>query len=253
MPQKLTALAVDRVDLVDAGANQYADIVIFKAAPAQEPVTVNPGASPEAAITHKGDATMTMEQVEKRLGELEAENGTLRKSLEAAEAARKTAEEKLAKSEPLTEIEKRLSAFPEEIRKQMEPVVARQVELEKRLADSEAREQVAEFAKRATESYPNIPGENLGAVLHAVSKLDKTVGERLDTVLKAANEAFGQLTKELGSARASLRTGSAVEKIQKRADEIRKADPNVTQADAFVRASNEDPQLLAEYRREQYT
>jgi len=133
-------------------------------------------------------------------------------------------------------------------------VGAAQFEVFKRLADAEARiakaEQAAEIAtleKRAAEEFANLPGTDSekALLLKALSTVDKSVAEYAESVFKAANEANSFAFQTVGVKKA-LDENDPETKLEKRAEEIRKADTRLTKEQALVKAYEENPELVAE-------
>lgn len=186
-----------------------------------------------------------------------AKIGELSKALESekaragtAEAALETANKELAKvAPPKTEMEKRLAILPEEVSK----AIRAEVEgYQKRVEMLEERDAIAKFDKIAREDYPNLPGSEKGRVLKAVDSLPDFEKGELMKLLKGANEAYGQMFGERGtSAAVAALGGSAVQQLNAVATELRKSDPKLTEAAAFLKAYNENPKLARQYHAEQ--
>jgi len=89
----------------------------------------------------------------------------------------------------------------------------------------------------------------LGPILKAASeKLDKADFEELERVLKAADEqvAKSELLKEAG-ANGSVTPSGAYDEAAKKAEEIRKSDPKLSQEQALEKAFEDDPDLQQRY------
>lgn len=104
-------------------------------------------------------------------------------------------------------------------------------------ADREAAE-LSRLEKRAGDEFANVgPANEVAALLKAAAGMSQEVRERFEATLKAANEAF----ETLGKARGTSHAGNPGEsKLEKRAAEIRKSQPELTAEQAFVKALDEN-------------
>lgn len=111
-------------------------------------------------------------------------------------------------------------------------------DLQKRLADLEAKDARAALTKRAEDIGLGADGAE---VLQKARSGDKAAVEKLEDALKAANAALKEsgLFKELGSAKGSD-GASAYDQLVGKADELRKANPKLSPDQAFSKAY-EDP------------
>jgi hypothetical protein len=108
-----------------------------------------------------------------------------------------------------------------------------------------------EFVAKAEafEALPIGKAEDFGPVLKAVhEKLDKADADALDVVLKAADEQIkkGELFKEMGRG-GQPEAGDAFSKMQKAAEDIKKAEPSLTADQAMSKAMSANPDLQSEY------
>lgn len=143
----------------------------------------------------------------------------VREALAKSEAERKEATEKAEKAETLAKKE-------------------RDIRLEK------------EFVAKA-ETFASLPtkAEDLGLVLKEASeKLEKGSYEKLEGLLKAANEGIesGELFKEQGREGVTP-AGDAFEEATRKAEELRKADSSLTEAQALEKALASDADLQRRY------
>lgn len=137
--------------------------------------------------------------------------------------------------------------------------------LEKRVADAEARAQAAEEVAKAernerltreaiakAQSFDKLAlnPEEFGPVLKRLRETSPEDAAKVEAALAAANEAVtkGALFAEIGTAGAG--PTDAEGKIEKAAQEIRKAEPSLTKEQAFSKALREHPEFYAEYRRQ---
>lgn len=119
-------------------------------------------------------------------------------------------------------------------------------------AEKNARITKEFIVKAATMPLIGITSEQMGPILKAVSEACPTEYAQLEAVLKANSEAIakGDLFKTLGSD-GSGATETAWDQINKKAEELRKADSSLTAAAALTKAMQENPALYAQYKREQ--
>ena len=110
---------------------------------------------------------------------------------------------------------------------------AEKEELAKRLAILEDERELAQFAKKATEI--GLP-EGKADVLRKARKGDAASVDEVFEMLKAAHSALeqGEVFKEYGSAQPS--SGDEMDALNAKAAELRKANPELTQDQAFARA-----------------
>lgn len=109
----------------------------------------------------------------------------------------------------------------------------------------------------ALDKLPQAPDE-LAPILKSIAHAEQagaiTAGtsEKVESILKAANEAVGQgaLFSELG-ARGELGSSDAEARIEKAAEKLREADPSLTKQQAIAKALEADPELYAAYRAEE--
>lgn len=113
----------------------------------------------------------------------------------------------------------------------------------------------AETEKRDTEiaigkAYPKIPqaSEVLTPVMLCLAKNDPKAKEALEKVLKGANAAYENVTKEIGTDLGNQDgTESAIGKVEAKAAELRKQDSKLTEHQARAKVFQNDPKLQNEY------
>lgn len=118
-------------------------------------------------------------------------------------------------------------------------------------AERDKRETAEYVAKAAELDKLSADPADFGAVLKTVAgAVDAETFEKLEAVLKAANEAVaqGDLYAEFGRGGAAPTDAEA--RIEKAAEEIRKADTSLTREQAIERALADNPELYDEYRTE---
>lgn len=182
-----------------------------------------------------------------------------------AEAVQKSANESKEKVEKLLEITKDKEAvnkifnpepapevvLPESVKKTIDEQAAiiKKYQEEKELREEEikkaAEEKITkEFIEKAKESMPHLEkAEVLGTLLKKCNEvLESTEYETLETVLKSSNEKIskGDLFEEFGSANTEGTDDKGQEALViKRAEEIKKSNPEVTIHKARVMARDE--------------
>ena len=164
---------------------------------------------------------------------------------------RAVVEEAVQKKEPPKPDDVNKADLPEPLRKRFEEMEKRAEEAERLAkAEREAREWEG-FQKRA-ESLPHVgERDKVAEILKAAYGVSKENGEALEATLKAANEQIekGRLFDEMGRD-GNRGQSDAMTAVNKRAEEIRKADPALTEAQAFDKALQENPAAYAEYLKE---
>lgn len=194
-------------------------------------------------------------------------------ALEKAERERDEATERVAKLEAdLEELRKASQSsdedtteeidkadLPEAVRARLEKLEKAEAEASERLAKAEAvakeerdRRITREFVAKAEEEFSHVPGSpsDLGSLLKSASeKFSKEEFEALETTLKAADKQIevGGVFAELGKSGDAARDTSDIDPIAKRAEELRKSDPSVSEYDALHRAMRENPEAAASY------
>ncbi|WHH58301.1 hypothetical protein [Petroclostridium sp. X23] len=181
--------------------------------------------------------------------EAQAYIASLEKRATDAEAAQAAAE--TAKQTAEVELQKMKDEHPTEddIFKGMSPAARKMMEdMQKRLDASEA----AEYVTKAKDFEPlGVKADEFGPVLKAIAKACPEQYAKVEEALKsaAAMTKTGEVFKEYGGAGSGGAGGTAVEKINKRVEEIAKRD-GISVHKAWEKIETEDPALLAEYRKE---
>ena len=254
MPYELLDLVVDRVDLVDEGANSAAFIELYKRKETCEPMDFN-------EIISK----MKPEHAEVINAMLESKDAELTKAREDLDAANQTLTEKSAElneandalAKANAELENlKAPAAPQsdetELLKSM-PEAARELFVKMRAQKEAAEEQVRKDAEEKAEADAVAKAANLKAIPVEQSKLVgiiKGCSEEMLEILTLANNAIetavlGEVGKNKGNG-AQTDHPDAWEMIEKKADEIVTRD-NVTKEKAISIAVKENPDLYREY------
>lgn len=135
---------------------------------------------------------------------------------------------------------------PEDIYKTLHPAVKAELQRLTKIADDAEERELADVAKK----YEVIgkKAEDLVPVLKSLKAAGKEHYDQMIAVLDAGVEAieksgiFNEIGKRGGSTAANAWTS-----IEKRADEIMKASPNMTRAQAIDKACEQNPDLVREY------
>lgn len=218
---------------------------------------INPEAAGEAAASLK-EYVMDIQALSKALEDAEARLETLEKRATDAEAALadandiiKTRDAELdAVSKSSDEVdatpseEEVIKSLPESIRKRLEEADKATEELAKAKAKAEEDEAVAKAAKLGVGK-----AEELGPVLLRVRKGATTEDDAavIETLLKSLSEVSLKsiLFKSMGSDAAVEGDPDAM--LKAKADEIKKAKPELTDAQAYAKATEENPHLYNAY------
>lgn len=237
--RRYKSLTVDRVDLVDRGANydrstgDGSHILLVKRDSTEEPNM--PAATAEtvavADVQKMIDAALT-KQAETQKAERDA-------AIEAAVAKAKTDATAAAKAESEAETKA----------------------LNERLTKAET-ERAAEVEKRETAEVTDVVKswsslslavETDGPLFYRIGKVATAEdNKRLREILAAANEQVrvGKLFSEAGrpgAAPSADATGNPEQQLYAKAEEIRKADPKLSEADAITAARERHPELRQKY------
>ncbi len=176
----------------------------------------------------------------------------LEKRVTEAEGRAEKAEAELAKGRKDDDEDDVWKGVPPEIRKRVEAAEKRAAEAEEVAKRERDRRVTREFVEKAR-GYRGLPVEpdEFGPLLKAVSEKAPEEYEKLEEVLRAADEAIasGRLFDEVGRSGPS-RGGDAYAKLEAAAAELRKADPELTKEQAIVKAAEQHPELAEAYRKE---
>lgn len=266
----LKKLRIKELSLCGVGMNPGASVVIAKAAPAFKPCAdcqtpekctragkcqrdVNKAALPASEI-EKMD-----KELEAQLAAMEGEFAELKKSLDARDAAVAAAE---AQVQALTaELAKAKAApqTPEAIEKAMldaMPAPAREAFVQTRtlLAKAQADLEAAQIQRETETAIGKAKGygygdpNTIGPLMLRVAK-GKTTAEdvaTIETLLTGAGALVGKskVFGMIGSAAPVV--GSPEDVLKAKTEEIRKAKPELTDAQAYVLALEQNPDLYAQ-------
>jgi len=238
-------LVVDRIDLVDEGANSAAFIKLYKRKEMETGMDFNEIISklkPEHAEIIQAEIAKAKAEVPV---EVAAELSDTKKALEESKAELEKIKEEVKKSkEPAQE-----ENF-EEILKNLDPAV--QKVFKSLQAQKEAAEQVAkQLTEQKEEEEAIAKAKSLKALPIEEEKLVqvvKGISDDVYEILKSAAKVLeeSEIFKEIGKGKGGASSTDAWTKIEKKADEIAKRD-NITKEKAIGVVINENPELYKEY------
>lgn len=143
------------------------------------------------------------------------------------------------------------SDLPESVQKAMEAMQKQNADLAAKVAKLEDEKAEASFVAKAREMAGDVAIDvnELGSILKTAHESDPATAEKLEGMVKGliAQAAKGQaLTDSIGSAGGGrgAPTGPEAE-LEKKAEEIRKADPTLSESAAYVKAMDLNPELAA--------
>lgn len=282
MPYLLEDLVIDRVDLVDEGANSAAFIELYKRKERSAIMDIKEILSkmkPEHSAVIQAELDRLSGGVAKAkedLATVTAERDTATQDLEKAKEALKAANEAKEKAE--SELEKLKASLPnececdgeadendickacgkskkkaafdeEEILKSM-PAAARALFIKMRTQKEAAEEEVRKAKEAEKHAEAVAKAAKLKALPIETEKLVeilKNCSADMVDVLTTINAAIeGTVLDEVGKSNAGSKGADAWSKIEAKADEIAKRD-NVTKQKAVSIAIKENPELYKEY------
>lgn len=251
MPYILEDLVINRVDLVDEGANSASFIELYKGKEQTEmPLSeILSKMKPEHAAVVQAAIDSAAEELKKSQDDLAA----VTKERDDAKEQLDTANEELDKANSELETLKASSgaSFDETETMKSMPEAARAL-FETMRAQKEAAENEVRKAREAEETAKAVAkAKELKAipVEHEVLVgIIKNADEALLDLLTVTNAAIeGTVLGEVGKSHTGVSTGAdAWAKIESKADEISKRD-SVTKAKAISRVIKENPELYREY------
>ena len=263
MPYMLQDLIIDRVDLVDEGANSAAFIEVFKRKEQEDPMELSEilgKMKPEHAAVIQGALDEKDTEVSKLRGELDTANGTI--SEQATQI--NTLNDELAKAKEKPEVddkpddegevddtEKSTSFDETEVLKSM-PEGIRQEYLKMRAQKEAAEEQVRKAAEEKAHNEAVAKAATLKALpveqdvlVDILKGCDSRVVDVLTTVATAIDST---VLDEVGKSvkKSADVPGGAWDKIEAEADKIVAAE-NVTKQKAISEVIKRNPELYKEY------
>jgi hypothetical protein len=245
--------------LVDRGASGDAEhrpeIVLWKRA---EKSSVLARLVKAFANLRKQEPTMTLEEVLAKLtpDEQSVILAALQEKAAPAPAPAPAPVAPAPNPEPKPEDMAKRDDVPEDVKiamakrdKEIEDAKAEQVALQKRVAKMEDDALTVSIQKRLDSDMAFVPGDKaelLGLIKRSRAKLDDKDAEQLEALLVKVSTALktSPLLKRMGVSDA-IDGPEATVQIEKRAEELRKADPKLSKEAARVRAMEDDPDAYA--------
>ena len=244
--RRLKRLRIKRVDLVERGANQGAEVVLFKSADvcskcglkleadARFCPKCNTPRERAAKAAERKDAVMpeNVEQIKKLQDDLKAATDLAEEEAKKREAVEKALKEQ---GETIATLKKRLDESEAEIKKAQD--VAK----------------LAEF-KKAVDAFEHLPvkADVFAPILKKCAEaLDEPGYAELMRVLKAADSAGAGNFVEIGAPGADTNLRSAADELDAKAEEL--VAKGMKKPDALVQAMAQNPKLAARARRESYS
>lgn len=246
--RRLKRLRIKRVDLVERGANQEADVVLFKSADVCK----------ECGHRLKADEKLCPKCNTPR-DEKKAAQAAKRKDEgmpENVEQIKKLQDDLKAATDLADEESKKREAVEKALKEQGETIAT----LKKRLDESEAEIKKAQDAarlvefKKTVDAFEHLPvkADVFAPILKKCSEaLDEAGFSELMRVLKAADSAGAGNFIEIGAPGAGTDLRSAAEELDAKAEEL--VAKGMKKPDAIVLAAAQNPKLAARARREAYS
>lgn len=238
-------LVVDRVDLVDEGANSAAFIKLYKRKEMETGMDFNEIISklkPEHAEIIQAELakakTEVPEEIAKELSDTKVELESTKVELEKFKTEVNKSKEP-AKEDDFEEVLKSLDPAVQKVFKSMQAQKEAAEQVAKQLNAQKEEEEAIEKAK-TLKALP-VEEEKLVQVVKGVSD---EVYEILKSAAKVLEES--EIFEEVGKGKSGAGSTDAWSKIEKKADEIAKRD-GVTKEKAIGVVINENPELYKEY------
>jgi len=233
MPTRLTNLRLKRISIVDDGDNPDANIMLIKRRNTNDNIKKELDAMADNdKLTDEQRAEIAAEAVAKAKAAHDVELQEVQKELDAL---------KLAKAADASDVEKRIAKAEADAKETRETLV----KIMDSKADADAVAKVKEWG--------NIPGvtDDVAAVVKAVRKSAPGMAEKYEALLDGANKMIGEgsLLKSIGGD-GDGSGGTAIAKIQAKANELRAANPDMTDAVAMEKAMELNPDLMKQHNRE---
>lgn len=272
---------IEAVGFVDSGANQLADVLIWKRSTEDEDMSDKPQdggklahmlravgsllkwsddeveAAVEEAVTKSTseEGEMTEFNVAELPEEAQEHFRAMEERATTAESALEVSEAKVAELSKAEEPEEDdvLKGLPEEVVKRLEAAEERADRAEE-IAKAERRERrLADFRKQAEDELDALPGEvdDKAELLEAIEGLDDEQTKALRTMLRSANEVAksDKLMDEHGVGGGG-EEDKAIAKISARAKELVEKGDIATFEQAFDHVMQTDTELAMEYKAE---
>lgn len=267
MPYVLKDLVVDRVDLVDEGANSAAFIELYKRKESNTCMELSEILS-KMKPEHASVVQQAFDEKDTELAKVKADLETAKADLASKDADLTSVREELAKAKNCEcdgeaddkgmckvcgKPKKKAAAFDETETLKSMPEAARELFIKMKTQKEAAEEMVRKNAEEKAEAEAIAKAASLKAIPVEQSKLaeiiKKAPQEYVDllTTINAAieNTVLEEVGKNVGNG-AATQTVDAWERLEAKAAEIAKRD-NVTKEKAMATALDENPELYREY------
>ena len=239
MPRKLRKLKIDRVDLVNRGANQESHILLFKR---DDSISTPPTKEDE---NMSEELQKQLESIQKQLDEMTTERDALLKRAE-------TAESEIAKRDNASEEEDIWKGVPDILRKKFEAQEA-ETALAKAAAKVERDSRIKQECIQKASRYEYLPinPDDDWEVLKAIDTLDEKVAKRVYELFNAGdtNLKSSGMTTERGSGgnpdEGDKSPYSEIERLVN--DKVSKSDHGLSFTDALSIVAREHPDLYRQY------
>jgi len=245
VPNLLMDLVVDRVDLVDEGANSAAFIKLYKRKEMEADMDFNEIISklkPEHAEIIQAELakakTEVPEEIAKELSDTKTELETTKAELEKFKEEVKKSKEP-AQEENFEEVLKSLDPAVQKAFRSLQSQKEAAEQIAKQLTEQKEEEEAIAKAK----SLKALPVEE-EKLIQVVKGISDDVYEILKSAAKVLEES--DIFEEVGKGKGDASTIDAWSKIEKKAKEVAKRD-GITVEKAIGVVINENPELYKEY------
>jgi hypothetical protein len=253
MAQQLTDLWLDEISLVDEPANKHATVQVVKMAKPKPGDDANTDPNNE-----EQDDMDDMEKLAKGLEAAEASIASLTDKLEKAATENAGLKAELAKAKGGDDADDVLKGLSPAARDLVQKAQADAAAATSQVAKMQEQQDTGVFIAKAAglSDALVVKADELGPILYRIEKGSTTTADRekLEAVLKAANEAVRQSKHfaEVGKSSAGVPgDGTAHAALAAAAAEIQKANPALSEAVAFTKAIQANPQVYDRYVDEQ--
>lgn len=252
MPNILLNLEVDRVDLVDEGANSEAFIKLYKRKERQDAMNfeeILAKMKPEHADVIRQEitkakcegtdaASQEMAGMKDKLTKAEEEVAKAKEDLSKLTAELETVTKAKTEEQPFEEVIKSLDPTVQEVFKSLKSQKEAAEAVVKQLNEKKLEDEAVAKAKE----LKSLPVEEAKLV-----SVVKGLSDEVYDILKAASKAIetGGLFEEIGKSKGEA-NNDAWSKIEKKADEIADAE-KISKQKAIAKVVKENPDLYREY------
>ena len=258
MPYLLEDLVIDRVDLVDEGANSAAFIELYKRKERKETMDykeVIAKMGPEQAKLVQteidrlsGEVTKANEEITSKTSELEDINKQLKKANDDLANTKSELDElkkNIENKKTAFDEEETLKAMPKEAREIFTKMKAQKDAAEEELRKAKDAEKHAEAVAKAA-TLKSLPVEQTKLV-ELVKSATPDVLDVLTTLAAAMDETvLGEVGKSKAGAGTASTSNEAWAQIEAKAAEVAKKD-SISKAKAISKVVNENPDLYKQY------